>query len=204
MGKLLLVVVRTEWMAYAGHERLFVTDRFRTAKICAYRAVCRSLDSALGDAVRAQIRADTPPRHATRMPTIRELASGDSLHEITFLLHRAYARLGAMGLNYTAVNQSAEVTAERIAGGRCLVAEVEAKVVGTILVKPTSAAIDCEYFMRPGVAAVHQFAVDPAISFRRANPAGRTRPPRSPRCPCPARSPAAATRASPPRGRPSS
>ena len=81
MGKLLLVVVRTEWMAYAGHERLFVTDRFRTAKICAYRTVCRSLDSALGDAVRAQIRADTPPRHATRMPTIRELASGDSLHE---------------------------------------------------------------------------------------------------------------------------
>jgi GNAT superfamily N-acetyltransferase len=99
----------------------------------------------------------------TCMPKIRELTSGDSLNEITSLLHRAYARLGAMGLNYTAVNQSPEVTAERVAGGRCFVAELEGKVVGTILVKPTYRMNECEYFTRPGVAAVHQFAVDPDV-----------------------------------------
>ena len=102
----------------------------------------------------------------TGMPKIRELASGDSLNEITSLLHRAYARLGAMGLNYTAVDQSPEVTAERIAGGRCFVAEIEGKVVGTILVKPTYSTNDCEYFKRPGVAAVHQFAVDPDVQSK--------------------------------------
>ena len=74
------------------------------------------------------------------MSQIRELSLNDSLGEITKLLHRAYARLGAMGLNYTAVDQSPEVTAERIAGGHCLIAEMDGKVVGTVLIKPTSLA----------------------------------------------------------------
>ena len=45
------------------------------------------------------------------MLQIRPLSSTDSITEITFLLHRAYARLGDMGLNYTAVDQSTDVTA---------------------------------------------------------------------------------------------
>jgi GNAT superfamily N-acetyltransferase len=36
--------------------------------------------------------------------TIRPLSGSDSLEALTALLHRAYARLGAMGLNYTAVD----------------------------------------------------------------------------------------------------
>jgi GNAT superfamily N-acetyltransferase len=95
------------------------------------------------------------------MHLIRPLQPNDSLLDITHLLHRAYARLGAMGLNYTAVDQTPQTTAERITGGQCYVAEVEAKLVGTIVVKPTYATNECEYFTRPGVAAVHQFAVDP-------------------------------------------
>jgi len=95
------------------------------------------------------------------MHQIRPLHPSDSLLEITRLLHRAYARLGAMGLNYTAVDQTPDVTAKRIAGGQCYVAEVEGKLAGTIVVKPTYRENECEYFTRTGVAAVHQFAVDP-------------------------------------------
>jgi GNAT superfamily N-acetyltransferase len=96
------------------------------------------------------------------MPTIRPLSATDSLQELTELLHRAYARLAAMGLNYTAVNQSSEVTAQRIEGGQCFVAASGERLVGTVVVKPTYQSSECEYFKKPGVAAVHQFAVEPA------------------------------------------
>jgi hypothetical protein len=59
------------------------------------------------------------------------------MEELTALLHRAYADLGAMGLNYTAVDQSAEVTRLRIAGGRGFVAIDRAgRIVGTIVFYP--------------------------------------------------------------------
>lgn len=95
------------------------------------------------------------------MLQIRQLQDSDSIAELTSLLHRAYARLGKMGLNYTAVDQSSEVTAQRIRGGNCFVASAGAKLVGTIVVHPTDAENTCEYFTRSGVAAAHQFAVDP-------------------------------------------
>ena len=71
------------------------------------------------------------------MLKIRPLLPSDSMVQITQLLHRAYARLGSMGLNYTAVDQTAEVTASRIAGGHCYVAEWLGTLAGTIVVKPT-------------------------------------------------------------------
>ncbi|TAG46629.1 MAG: GNAT family N-acetyltransferase [Betaproteobacteria bacterium] len=95
------------------------------------------------------------------MPRIRSLQASDSIDELTLLLHRAYARLGKMGLNYTAVDQTPEVTAERIRGGHCFVVTEHDRLVGTIVVQPTYADNDCEYFTKPGVAAAHQFAVDP-------------------------------------------
>jgi GNAT superfamily N-acetyltransferase len=97
------------------------------------------------------------------MHRIRTLQTNDSLLEITALLHRAYARLGAMGLNYTAVDQTEQITARRIAGGHCYVAQTHGGVVGTIVVTPTFAENPCQYFTRPGVSSVHQFAVDPAM-----------------------------------------
>lgn len=51
------------------------------------------------------------------MPHIRPFSATDSVAELTSLLHRAYARLAQMGLNYTAVDQSPDVTARRIEGG---------------------------------------------------------------------------------------
>ena len=97
------------------------------------------------------------------MHPIRTLQPSDSLLEITNWLHRAYARLDAMGLNYTAVDQTPDVTAKRIEGGQCYVVEAEGKLAGTIVVKPTYRENECEYFTKSGVAAVHQFAVDPDI-----------------------------------------
>ena len=96
------------------------------------------------------------------MLNVRPFLESDSVHELTLLLHRAYARLGNMGLNYTAVDQSVEVTAKRIQGGQCFVVTAESTLVGTIVVQPTYAKNDCEYFTRQNVAAVHQFAVDPS------------------------------------------
>lgn len=96
------------------------------------------------------------------MLLIRPLADHDSIDELTALLHRAYARLGAMGLNYTAVDQSPQVTRQRLEGGQGLVAEWCGALAGTIVVKPPQPGSDCAYFRRDGVAAAHQFAVDPA------------------------------------------
>lgn len=95
--------------------------------------------------------------------TIRPLKSTDSLSELTALLHRAYARLGQMGLNYTAVDQSEAITAERLGEGHALVAEQAGQLVGTLVVTPPAPHSDCAYFQRAGVASFHQFAVDPAL-----------------------------------------
>ena len=100
------------------------------------------------------------------MLKIRPLLPSDSMVQITQLLHRAYAKLGSMGLNYTAVDQTAEVTASRIAGGHCYVSEWLGTLAGAIIVKPTYEANECEYFTRPGVAAVHQFGVDPSLQSK--------------------------------------
>jgi GNAT superfamily N-acetyltransferase len=97
------------------------------------------------------------------MLKVRPLSSSDSIATLTQLLHRAYASLGAMGLNYTAVDQSPEVTAKRIDGGQCYVAEWSGSLAGTIVVKPTYEQNECDYFTKPGVAAVHQFGVEPAL-----------------------------------------
>jgi GNAT superfamily N-acetyltransferase len=97
---------------------------------------------------------------------IRLLAATDAFIDLTDLLHRAYASLGELGLNYTAIDQSAEVTEQRIHGGTCYVAELDSVLVGTIVVHPSSASSECRYFRRASVASAHQFAVDPAHQGR--------------------------------------
>lgn len=97
------------------------------------------------------------------MLAIRVLTPSDSIAKLTHLLHRAYAELGAMGLNYTAVDQSPEVTAQRIQGGSCFVAEWSGELVGTVLAKPSDPDSDCDYFTRQDVASLRQFGVEPAF-----------------------------------------
>ena len=94
---------------------------------------------------------------------IRRLQSTDSLEQLTGLPHRGYAQLGAMGLNYTAVDQTVEVTAERIQGGHCFVALWSGELAGTVLGKPQDLESPCEYFRRPRVASLRQLAVEPSL-----------------------------------------
>lgn len=105
--------------------------------------------------------------HKPEPAAIRLLQPGDSIEELTALLHRAYARLGQMGLNYTSVDQSPEVTAQRIGtDGACYVVEQNGRLVATVLVKPTYTHNECGYYTRAGVAAAHQFAVEPDLQGR--------------------------------------
>jgi GNAT superfamily N-acetyltransferase len=95
------------------------------------------------------------------MAHLRPFEPSDSIEAITLLLHRAYASLGSMGLNYTAVDQSPDVTAMRIRRGTCYVATDGADFVGTIVAQPTQAESECFHYTQPGVACVNQFAVAP-------------------------------------------
>jgi GNAT superfamily N-acetyltransferase len=103
---------------------------------------------------------------------IRELAPSDSLDALTSLLHRAYAPLGAAGMNYTAVDQSIETTAQRLAGGQGFVAEQDGAVVGTVVVQgPRDAdahpdARVCAWYLRRDLAHLHQLGVEPAAQGR--------------------------------------
>ena len=104
--------------------------------------------------------------------TLRPLADGDSLDALTALLHRAYAHLAAMGLNFTAVDQSVEMTQRRVASAHCIVAESDGRVVGTVTVceaydpnqQPWARATP--WFYRRDVAHLHQLAVDPPMQGR--------------------------------------
>ena len=99
--------------------------------------------------------------------TIRPWQASDDLHALTALLHRAYAPLGAAGMNFTAVDQTVEQTRERVGRGRCFVAERDGTVIGTVTV---DGAFDpnkhlwaraTPWFFRADVARLHQYAVDP-------------------------------------------
>lgn len=97
---------------------------------------------------------------------IRALQPTDSIAAITELLHRAYTPLGAMGLNYTAVDQSAIETARRISRGTCAVAVLDERVVGTITAVGGKTDGGCPWYREPQVARAHQFAVEPELQHR--------------------------------------
>jgi len=92
---------------------------------------------------------------------IRRVTPEDSFATMTELLHAAYARLGAMGFNYTAVDQSEEVTRERAAGGTCLVAVAGDVMIGTVTFYEPGRATGCGWYRRPDVAVIGQFGVRP-------------------------------------------
>lgn len=96
--------------------------------------------------------------------TVRRLDSKDSVDDLTDLLHEAYSPLGAMGLNYTAVDQDSATTLRRIDRGECLVAVLDDRIVGTVTwYRPGTLGDACSWYRRPDVAALAQFAVDPRL-----------------------------------------
>lgn len=95
--------------------------------------------------------------------SIRPLLAGDSLEDITDLLHRAYAVLAGMGLRYMATHQSVEVTRSRVAQGECFVATSSEAIVGTIVFRNGAQTGGCPWYDRPEVASFGQFAVEPRL-----------------------------------------
>lgn len=71
--------------------------------------------------------------------------------------------LGAIGLNYTAVNQTVQTTKSRCQNDYCFVALIDNILIGTITLKQPYYDDCCAYYQRNDVASIHQFAVDPTF-----------------------------------------
>lgn len=103
---------------------------------------------------------------------VRALASQDSLDELTAMLHAAYAPLAARGMNFTAATQTPQTTQQRVAEGRCLLAESGGALLGTVTVcGPFNAdaapwVADAPWFRARDTAHFHQFAVAPSHQGR--------------------------------------
>ncbi|HEY0186015.1 MAG TPA: GNAT family N-acetyltransferase [Cellulomonas sp.] len=95
---------------------------------------------------------------------LRPFAPADAA-PLTALLHRAYAELGARGLNFTAVDQDDATTLRRATGGASWVLERDGVLAATITVSlPPEAALrtlTAEAAV-PRRAWLNQLAVDPA------------------------------------------
>jgi predicted N-acetyltransferase YhbS len=94
---------------------------------------------------------------------IRLASPEDDVSLLTALLHRAYARLGNMGLRYMAVDQTDEVTHQRMSAGECYIALLDKTPIGTVLFKPMERTRGSPWLDRPEVASLGQLAVDPSI-----------------------------------------
>ena len=90
----------------------------------------------------------------------------DSYEALTDMLHRAFARLGARGLNCTCVDQSAGVTRARATRGDCYVAVCDGHIVGTMTLYAPDQESPCELYRRDDVASLRQFGVEPAWQSR--------------------------------------
>ncbi len=92
--------------------------------------------------------------------------SHDSYDELTMMLHRSFARLGQMGFNCLCVAQPSHVTRERATKGDCYVAVSNGRIVGTMTLCAPDSESPCEWYQRPDVASLRQFAVDPGWQHR--------------------------------------
>jgi GNAT superfamily N-acetyltransferase len=101
-------------------------------------------------------------RRTIQPVTLRRFDPGrDSLDELTAMLHRAFARLGAMGLNCTCVDQAVDVTRSRVASGECYVAIRDRTIVGTVTLHAPDPNSLCAVYRQPDTASMRQFGVEP-------------------------------------------
>ncbi|WP_183086170.1 GNAT family N-acetyltransferase [Mycetocola tolaasinivorans] len=100
--------------------------------------------------------------------SVRPFRASDAA-PLTDLLHAAYAELGAMGLNYTAVDQDVETTRARALGGQCWVIERAGQIVAslTMSLPPSDGLRELTAEARVGDRAwLNQVAVSPALRGR--------------------------------------
>jgi GNAT superfamily N-acetyltransferase len=105
------------------------------------------------------------------MPTVSDIQirpwrADDSIDDLTALIHRAFARLGRMGLPCTGVLQTPRTTAERVQRGACFVALRGARLAGTMTLETPGPHRECAWYRQRHVASLHQFAVDPCEQGR--------------------------------------
>ncbi|MFL9935501.1 GNAT family N-acetyltransferase [Paraburkholderia sp. RL18-103-BIB-C] len=92
--------------------------------------------------------------------------SRDSYEQLTTMLHRAFARLGMMGLNCTCVDQDVAVTQRRAQAGDCFVVVSGGKVIGTMTLYTSDGESACDHYRRRDVATIRQLAIDPTWQNR--------------------------------------
>ena len=85
---------------------------------------------------------------------------------LTHLIHEAYAVHRERGLKFWATHQSVEDTANRLASGHGLVAEVEGAVAGTVTVRGPQPQSPVELYRDASTWTLVQFAVAPAHKGR--------------------------------------
>jgi GNAT superfamily N-acetyltransferase len=90
----------------------------------------------------------------------------DSFVALTAMLHRAFAPLGAIGLNCTCVDQTVEMTRRRATRGDCYVAVCDGRIVGTMTLYAPDHESPCELYRRDDIASLRQFAVEPLWQAR--------------------------------------
>jgi GNAT superfamily N-acetyltransferase len=90
----------------------------------------------------------------------------DSWEHLTKLLHRAFAKLAALGLHCSSADQVATVTRQRALAGDCYVAECNGRIVGTMTLEARDGESPCEHYRHRHVASVHQFGIDPTWQNR--------------------------------------
>lgn len=110
-------------------------------------------------------RADSKPR-VGRVVLRRFDPSRDSYEQLTAMLHRAFARLGLMGLNCTCVDQDVTVTKQRAQGGDCYVVVSDGELIGTMTLYASDTDSTCQHYHRRNVATIRQLAIDPAWQNR--------------------------------------
>ena len=96
-------------------------------------------------------------------PTLRRLDPGDSMADLTALLHRAYRPLAAAGLRFLASHQDESTTRDRCSEGECWVAVQGSELIGTMTWRPGGTPTRCPWYGRRDVAIFGQFAVTPEL-----------------------------------------
>ena len=95
---------------------------------------------------------------------LRPLDVHDDLGNLTALIHRAYASLGALGLNFTAVDQSVKTTAERCAAGETwLAVDEEDTILGTVTMTFPDPYDSCPFYRDLSQVVLNQLAVEPGL-----------------------------------------
>jgi predicted N-acetyltransferase YhbS len=106
-------------------------------------------------------RGATIPDKVGRLILYRYLRPSDDMDELTTMLHEAYAPLAAAGMRFVASYQDSGVTRERTQRGETLVAIDGERIVGVVTLADSDKTSGSQYYDRPDVASLGQFAVRP-------------------------------------------